>query len=48
MTEEEVGFDPTMKKKKKKKKPFDLSAIEGADGEKSHRIGITPVSTGFS
>ncbi|XP_003739541.1 eukaryotic translation initiation factor 2 subunit 2 [Galendromus occidentalis] len=31
MTEEEVGFDPTMKKKKKKKKPFDPSAIEGIE-----------------
>lgn len=43
MTEEEVGFDPTMKKKKKKKKPFDPSAIEGVEGRKSSRFGSTPV-----
>jgi len=31
MTEEEVGFDLSMKKKKKKKKPFDPTAMEGTE-----------------
>ncbi|XP_054165256.1 eukaryotic translation initiation factor 2 subunit 2-like [Oppia nitens] len=34
MEEEEAIFDPTMKKKKKSKKPFDMSVLEGNDGEK--------------